>query len=87
MNFDYEIENDKGEVVETLDCEAEFAPVVRGRYEGPPEHCYPDEGGELEGLTVRVGRRELTPDEVDFYFGPGTYRAIERHAVENKRFQ
>lgn len=30
------------------DTEVTVYPVVRGRYYGPPEDCYPDEGGFIE---------------------------------------
>ena len=55
-------------------------PTVPGRYSGPPEDCYPDEGGEVEVEHVWLTGerpagsppwapwprvRELTGDEVD----------------------
>jgi hypothetical protein len=32
----------------TFKAECDFYPLVRGRFSGPPEDCYPDEGGEAE---------------------------------------
>jgi hypothetical protein len=29
-------------------------PFVKGRYTGPPEKCYPDEGGYVENFTCKV---------------------------------
>lgn len=36
----------------TFNAEVEHCPVIPGRYSGPPEDCYPDEGGETEVLTI-----------------------------------
>ena len=30
----------------------QFSPLDPGRYSGPPEHCYPAEGGEVLSCTV-----------------------------------
>ena len=37
-----------------LDFEAEvdFTPGIPGRFSGPPEKCYPDEGAEIEFKTL-----------------------------------
>ncbi len=37
----------------TFEAEVIYEPVIPGRYSGPPEDCYPDEGGtvEFESLT------------------------------------
>ncbi len=42
-------------------------PFVRGRYSGPPEKCYPDEGGEIEDLAATHKGKpfELTSAEED----------------------
>lgn len=50
----YEVELDvihDGEDV-TLTIVGYVTPIVRGRYFGPPERCYPDEGGEVEITDV-----------------------------------
>ena len=38
----------------TFKAECDVEPFVRGKYSGPPESCYPDEGGyaEITDLTV-----------------------------------
>jgi hypothetical protein len=86
MDFDYEIEKD-GEIIKTLKCEAEFAPIIRGRYEGRPEHCYPDEGGEFQNVTVRLDGRRLTEKQVDEMFGEGTWSDIEKYAADRRRMR
>lgn len=86
MDFEYEVEKD-GEVVEVLNVEADFAPVIRGRYEGRPEHCYPDEGGEFEGMTVYLGDTKLNEARVDELFGTGTWSDIKDAACEKRRFR
>lgn len=47
---------------EDLDIEIEFevAPRVRGCFYGPPEHCEPDSGGEIEELTVTYDGQPFT---------------------------
>lgn len=37
-----------------FDADVDYEPVIHGRYSGPPEDCYPDEGGTVEfnDLTV-----------------------------------
>jgi len=35
-----------------LTIQANVSPHVPGRYFGPPEKCYPDEGGEVEIETI-----------------------------------
>jgi hypothetical protein len=35
-----------------FDAAVNYSPVVRGRFTGPPENCYPDEGGEIEILEL-----------------------------------
>lgn len=46
---------------------ASASPRVRGRYHGPPERCFPDEGGEIEDIqaTLNGVEFELTKDEED----------------------
>jgi hypothetical protein len=40
-------------------------PVVRGRYYGPPELCYPDEGGEIEITSVVIDGGDHDGEEID----------------------
>lgn len=49
-----------------------YTPVIPGRFSGPPEDCYPDEGGEFEFEVLdRNGRpapwleRKLTSEDED----------------------
>ena len=35
-----------------FEAEVDYLPITPGRFSGPPEHCYPDEGGEIEILTL-----------------------------------
>lgn len=50
-----------------LEIEGDVEPVVHGHYSGPPERCFPDEGGDVDVTSVKcVGcgqKVELTPDE------------------------
>lgn len=50
-----------------LEVEGNVEPIVHGHYSGPPERCFPDEGGDVEVTSVKcVGcgqTVDLTPDE------------------------
>ena len=50
-----------------LEVEGSVEPIVHGYYSGPPERCFPDEGGDVEIETVKCrgcGQAvELTPEE------------------------
>lgn len=37
-----------------MEFEVNIEPFRRGRYTGPPEHCYPDEGGTAEIVKALV---------------------------------
>lgn len=54
-------ETEEGDEI-AYDVEGTVEPARRGRYSGPPELCYPDEGGEVEVMSAwRVegeGQRE-----------------------------
>lgn len=56
--------NVNGEIVEyNLEAECEVEPFIPGRFHGPPEKCYPDEGGRayIDGSIMVVdedGNRE-----------------------------
>jgi hypothetical protein len=58
MNFDYEIENEDGEVLATVQVEVQFSPYVPAFTSGLPEDCYPAEGGEIENLWVYLDEIE-----------------------------
>jgi len=57
------LNNEEAEVV--VDLTADVSPVIPGRFSGPPESCYPAEGGEVENLVATVGGLpfELTAEE------------------------
>lgn len=50
-----------------LELTGTVEPITHGRYSGPPERCFPDEGGDVEVETVKCcgcGQAvELTPEE------------------------
>ena len=50
-------EEDKGEVEYTIS--ADVSPFVPGQLSGPPENCYPDEGGECEDIEVTLDGRPV----------------------------
>jgi len=60
MNFDYEIENEDGEVVATYRVEATFTGEEPGFLSGRPEKCRPDTGGDLDEVTVYLGKEDVT---------------------------
>ena len=70
MTFEYDIENEDGTVLNTLDCEATFC-------------GYRGEKPEIDRLIIKVGNRVLTDTEVNFYYGLGTYEAIRKYALAN----
>jgi hypothetical protein len=86
VTFDYEIENEDGDVLATLEVEAEFEPFVPGNRRGHPDNWTPDEGGSLEGLDVYLNGKDIT-SRVDDLYGDGTYALIVREAkyLDNKR--
>lgn len=62
----------RGEDEETeieLTVQGSVEPFVPGRYHGPPERCYPDEGGDAEVCAVLLAGKpwdgELTDRETD----------------------
>jgi len=61
-----------------LELWAEVTPFRPGQYAGPPELCYPDEGGEFDGFSdVAIcldGRRiYISADELSHLLGPKAY--------------
>jgi len=75
MNFDYDIENEEGEVLATVQVGAQFSPYVPAFTSGLPEDCYPAEGGELEDLWVYLDGEDITKT-VDATFKGDHYDAI-----------
>jgi hypothetical protein len=75
MNFDYEIENEDGEVLATVQVGAQFSPYVPAFTSGLPEDCYPAEGGEIEDLWVYLDGEDITKT-VDATFKGDHYDAI-----------
>jgi hypothetical protein len=80
MTFDYDIENEEGEVVATYRVEATFSPEAEGFTSGRPEDCYPTEGGDLEDLVVYLGDVDVTENLTE-----KTYCKIRDYARERLR--
>jgi hypothetical protein len=76
MTFDHDIENEDGEVIATVFVEALFSPHVPAALSGRPEDCYPEEGGEIEELTVFLDGHDVT-EQLDKIFTPDTRKSIE----------
>jgi hypothetical protein len=68
--FEYDIENEDGTVFDTLDCKATF---IGAKGEAP----------EVDDLIVKVGNRVLRAEEVDLFFGEGTYENIRQYALDH----
>jgi hypothetical protein len=81
MNFDYEIENEEGEVVATLSVDAIFSPYVPAKRSGHPDDWCPAEGGELKDVWVYLDGKDVNA-EVDTFFGNGTYERICNKAYD-----
>jgi hypothetical protein len=47
-----------------LDIRAEITPYSPGCLHGPPEKCYPPEGGECEEMEILLDGRSLTEGEL-----------------------
>jgi hypothetical protein len=52
--YKYEIEFsvERGEVEIALLVRGNVSPIIQGQYSGPPERCYPSEGGEVEIVEI-----------------------------------
>lgn len=50
-----------GEEVE-LEIEGSVSAIILGKYHGPPEDCYPDEGGDVEILKVTRNGIDITDE-------------------------
>ena len=70
MIFEYDIENDDGTVFDTLSCKATF---IGAKGEAP----------EVDDLIVKVAGRKLREEEVDLFFGAGTYENIKQYALDH----
>lgn len=66
MNVETEIYIERGDEKITVQVSCYLSPYVPAKISGPPEHCHPEEGGELEDLkaTVNGADFELTADEI-----------------------
>ena len=54
----------KGEEIETVyEIECGLTPYVAAYISGPPEKCYPAEGGECEIIAVRLGKMDIPSSE------------------------
>jgi len=43
-----------------LEIKGTLVPFVKGRSNGPPEQCYPDEGGYIEDVEVWHAKEDIT---------------------------
>lgn len=71
----------------TFEAEAYIEPFVRGKYSGPPETCYPDEGGyaEVSALTCNGANAMFLMDsELKDEIEGAVYDAAEK-AAEHAR--
>jgi len=60
--------DDETETEDTLTVDCSVSRYIPGRFSGPPEDCYPAEGGEVEGYVARDDQGhvvELTEAEAD----------------------
>jgi hypothetical protein len=48
-----------------LEVSGTDVPFVRGRFSGPPERCYPSEGGEVEDVIAKLGEVEVELTEAE----------------------
>lgn len=59
--FNYEIDD-----VE-LEIQLYWTPIIPGKFYGPPEDCYEDEGGDCEIISIKLDGQpwsgELTPEQ------------------------
>lgn len=74
-SIEWTIERGEDDAFDVI-VEYAYKPGHPGQLYGPPEHCFPPEGPEIEFISVRRDKREfdLTDDEYD---------AIELHICEN----
>lgn len=78
--IEWEVEDSDGDIV-VLTIRGEVEPFQQGRTSGPPEFCYPDEGGCASIVAIldedgKVWSGELRPAEHD---------AIEEALVEQEQ--
>jgi len=70
---------DRGEDAIDLEIEYEVAPFTPGNTWGPPEHCDPPEGGEVEELTAYL-------DGQVFVLSPAEAEMIEARIYETHNY-
>lgn len=56
---------------------ADIEPFRKGRYTGPPESCYPDEGGTATLTGAALGSHGFSMADVERMFTPEEIAAIE----------
>jgi hypothetical protein len=78
ITWTVERQNAKGELEEIeLKIEYTCSPYDPGCTYGPPENCYPPEGGEIEELTA------YGPDGKEFKLTDEENEKLESHIYEN----
>ena len=61
---------------------ADIEPFRRGRYTGPPESCYPDEGGTATLTGAALGSHGFSMADVERMFTPEQIQTIEEDIYE-----
>jgi hypothetical protein len=79
ISFDHDVEDEDGEILDTVQVTALFEPYVPERRRGHPDNWTPAEGGGFEGLDVFLDGKNVTKD-VDTLYGDGTYDRIVKEA-------
>lgn len=80
MKFPYYVLDASGNVVQTYQCEAVFAPEDEGFTSGRPDRCRPASGGEVEYVTVYLDDMDVTENLTDT-----TYLKICAYAKRRQR--
>lgn len=68
----------------TFDIEGTLSPYDPGCTYGPPESCYPPEGGELEDWTICLTNAEIFDQTGNVVRRFTDLTAVERVAIENE---
>ena len=61
----------------TFTAECDYEPLVRGRFSGPPELCYPDEGGAATITALSCNWKDAS-----FLLGSDICEALDEAAYE-----
>lgn len=81
MHATYLHDNDDGVRLVTLNIEFTQSQFYPGRYFGPPELCYPDDGGEIEITNLSLHAVEYVGDDLETYKTLDTMTDEEKNAT------